>query len=174
MVDTSVRAASSDEDFADARKLFQQYRTQIGEGLCFQDFQYELDHLQEMYTPPGGSLLLGQHGTAAVGCVAHRRVDDMTCEMRRLYVKPPARRLGLGGALAASILESGCALGYCRMILETLPSMQATEAVPFPWFSGRSLVGRNAAGRSDSHGACPSREDRRSIMRCAHRKHSRD
>jgi ribosomal protein S18 acetylase RimI-like enzyme len=63
----------------------------------------------------------------ALGCVALRPLAEGGCEMKRLYIIPAARRLGLGKALVETILSEAARLGYGEMRLDTLHSM--TEAL---------------------------------------------
>ena len=120
-----VQAASRDQ-WAAGRRLIEEYAASLGVDLSFQNIDAELDDLQNEYGPPGGALLLArdEEDVRFVGCVAVRRFSDDACEMKRLYVSPGGRGRGLGRILAEAVIAAARRLGYRRMLLDTLPSMQ--------------------------------------------------
>lgn len=113
----------SPEDVARVRGLFVEYQESLGVDLCFQGFDRELAELPGDYTAPGGCLLAVKDDGEVVACVALRPLDSMTCEMKRLYVRPSHRGLGLGRGLAEAVIAEARRIGYERMRLDTLPSM---------------------------------------------------
>jgi ribosomal protein S18 acetylase RimI-like enzyme len=112
-------ATSADVDRV--RALFREYADGLGVDLAFQDFDSELGD------PLGFHELVLLADGAAAGCVALRRIDQETCEMKRLFVRPEGRRSGLGRALAEAVIAHARARGYERMLLDTLPSMTAAR-----------------------------------------------
>lgn len=125
----AIRPARFPQDLAIVRALFLEYAEGLGFDLCFQDFEAELAALPGKYAAPAGRLLLAWQGAEAVGCVALRPVDADTCEMKRFYVRPPARGRRLGRLLAERICDDARAAGYARICLDTFPAMQAAVAL---------------------------------------------
>ena len=111
--------------------LFREYADWLGIDLSFQGFETELATLPGKYAPPTGELVIARAPDGgALGCVAVRPLGTAAvCEMKRLYVRPVARGLGIGGALVATIMEAAQALGYAEMKLDTLPSMAEALAL---------------------------------------------
>ena len=103
-----------------ARELIVEYARATGVDLSFQHFDDEIASLQTFYE----LLLLARWDGAAAGCVALRRIDGETSEMKRLYVRAPYRGKEIGRALAVRIIDEAGRRGYRRMRLDTLPTMR--------------------------------------------------
>ncbi|HJT68517.1 MAG TPA: GNAT family N-acetyltransferase [Pyrinomonadaceae bacterium] len=116
-----ITQASSKSDIEQARELFQEYEAGLGISLCFQNFAEELANLPGEYAPPRGRLLLAHEFDQLMGCVALRPVGPMTCEMKRLFVRPAYRDRGLGRVLVEAIIEEARKLAYTHLRLDTLP-----------------------------------------------------
>ena len=116
--------ATTLEQVAQIRLLFEEYAEWLGIDLSFQGFSGELEALPGAYAPPDGRLLLAMVNDDAAGCMALRPLEAGICEMKRLFVRPHFRGLGLGRLLSERIVEDARAIGYDRMRLDTLPVMQ--------------------------------------------------
>jgi ribosomal protein S18 acetylase RimI-like enzyme len=124
-----VRAARTAADLAAAKALFLDYAASLGFSLAFQDFESEMAAFPGAYAPPMGAILVAEREDAIVGAVALRDLGEGACEMKRLYLKPAARRGGLGRRLAEAAVAEGRRLGYRRMRLDTMPTMAEALAL---------------------------------------------
>jgi putative acetyltransferase len=89
-------------------------------------FEHELASLPGKYGPPGGRLLLALVDERPAGCVALRKIDAESCEMKRMFVYPEHHGQGVGRALGAAIIEAARNANYRLMRLDT--SIRQTEA----------------------------------------------
>ena len=125
------------------------YDATFAESLAIQDFARELAELPGAYAPPAGRLLLALVDGEPAGCAALKALDAVdVCEMKRLYVRPAFRSLGLGRALVEALIEEARAAGYCAMRLDTLPEMRAAQRLyrslgfyEIPPYSEQSVAG---------------------------------
>lgn len=111
----------------EARGLFREYQAELGVDLSFQDFAAELAGLPGAYASPAGRLLLARDESNVAGCVALRPLGEGSCEMKRLFVRPEYRASGLGRTLVERLIAEARGIGYQRMLLDTLPSMQRAQ-----------------------------------------------
>jgi putative acetyltransferase len=115
-----ILQAETVEDIEQARILFREYESWLAVDLCFQQFEAELAALPGKYAPPEGRLLLAKSGEKLAGCVALRKIDAETCEMKRLFVRQKFRGSGLGRELAERLIAEARKIGYRKMRLDTL------------------------------------------------------
>ncbi len=140
-------------EIAATRMIFQDYAASLDVDLCFQGFDAELQCLPGEYAEPRGALLLALVPTAeaksaqggsslqlvegrsalVAGCCALRPLDtaDYTnaAEMKRLYVRPAFRGLGLGRQLVEAVLDAARGAGYGCVLLDTLDDMESARTL---------------------------------------------
>jgi GNAT superfamily N-acetyltransferase len=110
-------------DLPEVRVMLREYAEWLAVDLSFQDFAREVAGLPGDYARPRGGLLIARSGAEVVGMVAFRRRGETTAEMKRLYVRPAARGLGVGRLLVARIIAAAREAGCQTMVLDTLPVM---------------------------------------------------
>jgi putative acetyltransferase len=122
-----VTHARSADEIEIVRSLMREYQQRLGIDLSFQGFETELAALPGSYAPPSGRLLLAWHEQTAVGCIALQQITPSRAEMKRLYVPPSARGLGVGRKLVTQLLAEARAIGYSEVVLDTLPTMHEAQ-----------------------------------------------
>jgi len=116
--------AETPEHTDEARKIFIEYEEWLGVSLCFQGFEEELNNLPGKYAPPKGRLLFAMNDGEVAGCVAFRPLDEETCEMKRLFVRPAFQGSGLGRELLQKLIAEARTAGYKKMRLDSwIPRM---------------------------------------------------
>jgi putative acetyltransferase len=123
MLVVEIVMARSAEDYALAKELFLEYAGDIGLDLSFQNFDEELAGLTVQYGPSEGGILLLSVEDRPAGCVAVRRFEKDTAELKRMYVRPAYRGQGYGRRLGEEALALARRLGYQAIRLDTLPQM---------------------------------------------------
>ena len=110
--------------------------------------------------PPHGVYLVGWAGDDPVAGGGVRRLAQGVGEVKRMYVRPPARSRGVARALLAALEDAARSLGYACVRLDTGPKQVHAQALyrsagyaevaayndnPFACFWGEKQLGRAAA-----------------------------
>lgn len=91
---------------------------------AIEKFKHEIADLPGDYVPPDGLLLLALESQKPAGCAALKKLNRDICEMKRLYVKPDSRGMGIGKKLSLALIHKAQEAGYSKMRLDTTPSMK--------------------------------------------------
>jgi len=119
------------DDLAAAVGLFRAYAASLDLDLSYQNFEAEMAAMPGKYAPPAGELLLARDAEGKpMGCVGLRPIGPSgCCEMKRLYVAPEGRGIGLGKSLVDAIVEVAERIAYREIKLDTLPSMVGAQSL---------------------------------------------
>jgi GNAT superfamily N-acetyltransferase len=72
-------------------------------------------------SPPGGTFIVGYSDDEPACCGGIKRLDDTTCEIKKMYVVPGLRGRGLARQLLHELERRARALGYAVARLDTGP-----------------------------------------------------
>ena len=86
-----------------------------------------LQRLPSIHARPDGAIFIATLGGKTVGCAMSHRIDQTTCEIKRVYVDDAARGHGLGVSLFQTAMDQARRDGYARMVLDTM--IPLTEAI---------------------------------------------
>lgn len=125
----TIDICETSAQFEMARGLFREYASTLSVDLCFQNFDKELQEIQTQYGRPTGALMLVMRNGRAVGCGAVRKLEGTAGELKRMYLRPESRGLGIGGKLLNKCFEVARNLGYDTLRLDTLPEMTNAQAM---------------------------------------------
>ena len=128
--DITIVQARTSEELAEVRRLFLEYAADLGWDLdSTSRFAREIDDLPGPYAPPDGALLIARIGGEMAGVLGlepvpadvRAPVPGAECfgELKRLYVRPKWRRLGVARALMRHAEAEACARGYEALVLTT-------------------------------------------------------
>jgi len=116
--------ADTGEEYIKAAGLFKEYAFWLNIDLSFQHFDEELQLLQTMYGPPDGGIILCKQDNEFIGCVAIRKIDEQTAELKRMFVREGFQGMGIGKTLLQKAIDLAVAGNYSSIRLDTLNYMQ--------------------------------------------------
>lgn len=122
-----VQEATGSPLFEAARDLILGHAAALGDVPGVARVRADAANLPGPYASPEGALLVATLAGNPAGCVALKKLDDETCEVKRMFVDPAFRRKGVARALMIRLLEAASARGYRRVRLGTLHTMTAAQ-----------------------------------------------
>ena len=105
------------------KELFTEYSHIQGAESCFVSFDKELNDLVGFYL--GGSMLVGYEDEKPIACIAIRKIDDETCEAKRLFIKPEYRGKGYARIILNTMIEKAGELGFKEVTFTTKPAVMS-------------------------------------------------
>jgi len=126
-----MKASGAAERLAEGRELLLEYGrfviAQPGAArFCFASLETEAARLPLSFLEQGGGCLLARAAGEPVGFVAWRAlpaaIEQDAWELKRLWVRPAGRGLGLGRALTQAVLDRAVAAGRKAVYLDTAPA----------------------------------------------------
>jgi len=132
----TISQANSEAEIEAIRELMREYATWAftivpgsNEAPAWEGFDAELASLPGVYAPPAGRLLLAMQDGQPAGCVCLKGYDDVTSELKRLYVRPTFRGQNIGQQLVKMLIEEARQSGYQRIVLDSHISMKKAHAI---------------------------------------------
>ena len=132
MLDMSIELKLAYDYKEEVKELFEEYTNILIESdkefakyLKIQNYDSEVNHLEDKYGLPNGRLYIATVDNKVAGGVALRPLDENSCELKRLYVRPEFRGCHLGNKLVNQIISDAKDIGYHYILLDTLPFLQS-------------------------------------------------
>jgi putative acetyltransferase len=101
--------------------------------VCFEMFGHapakfeDMDEVASQYAAPAGTFLVLMDEERVVGTGAIRRLDEQTCELKRMWFLPAYRGKGFGAKMTEMLFEFASGAGYKRVRLDTIPELAAAN-----------------------------------------------
>jgi DNA-binding MarR family transcriptional regulator/GNAT superfamily N-acetyltransferase len=97
-------------------------------------------HDADLLRAPAGAFIVMRSDQSAIGCGGVQRIDATTGEIKRMWIHPDWRGLGLGGRLLARLEGAAGELGRARVVLDTNESLD--EAISMYQRAGYQSIER--------------------------------
>ena len=132
----TIAQVESPEQIAAVRELLDEYfawtrtiEVDAMDAPTFHGLEAEMASLPGAFAPPFGRLLLATYVGQPAGCVAFKRVDDATCELKRFYVRPMLRGRNIGRELVHRLVDEARSSGYTGIVLDSHISMTSAHHI---------------------------------------------
>lgn len=119
--------ADSEEDLEKCKAIIVEYLDTLGIDLAYMNLQNEFAEMKYMYGGNQGAFFYALDENEVIGCVGVRRFEPQIAELKRLYVKDSYRGYKVGVTLLENALESAKNLGYKKIRLDVIPTLQKAK-----------------------------------------------
>lgn len=113
-----IRPATMEDQPAIRELIFPILRS-YGFEPCLQTTDHDLSDIKRHYLDCGGHFAVLTEDGRMIGTVAITDAGKGVCELRRMYLAPSHRGLGLGKVLLGHAIETTVRMGFRRLVLET-------------------------------------------------------
>jgi ribosomal protein S18 acetylase RimI-like enzyme len=125
------------DHLAAVQDIFQEYLEWASSNILHEynihfDPQAFLEHdmqTLQIFLPPQGNLLLAEAGGVVAGMACMRLIGAQTAEIKRMYVRPDFRRMGLGRRLVQQLINLAVASGNSLLRLDSARFMTSAHAL---------------------------------------------
>jgi len=108
----------------------------------------DLESIEAHYSGNGGFFGVVEEGNRIVATIGLFRVDETTCELRKMYALPNQRGKGLGKKLMEFALTKAREMGFKRVVLETASPLKEAIGL-YKRFGFRNFEPEHMASRCD-------------------------
>ncbi len=126
----SISIGEEAADTEDARQCLAQYFNELAER--FEDgFDPGKGNTttEDEFTPPAGSFVIARLDGTPVGCGALRMIDAGTAEIKRMWVAPSARGLGLASRMLRKLEAVAAGFGAKTVCLDTNRALKEAQSL---------------------------------------------
>ncbi|WP_406873516.1 helix-turn-helix domain-containing GNAT family N-acetyltransferase [Aminobacter sp. P9b] len=126
----SITIGEEAPNSAEARQCLAQYFDELAER-----FEKGFDPArgntttEEEFIPPRGSFVIARLDGRPVGCAALRMIDATTAEIKRMWVAPSARGLGIASRLLLKLEAIAAGLGAKTVCLDTNRALKEAQTL---------------------------------------------
>lgn len=130
MPQVTLRQATSPADMEIVRTLCWEYRDylinfsdELREAISFvyaeADYARLMASLEEKHKRPKGYIVLAELDDKPVGCGMTQALNDDDAEIKRVFVRQEARKLGVASRVSQALVDQARLDGYRRVLLDT-------------------------------------------------------
>lgn len=134
----ALEIAHEPSDGASAAPLLERYYAELAARFPTSFDPGASSVLARDLLPPRGAFLVARMDGCPIACGGLRGLDELTAELKRMWVEPRVRGRGVGRRMLAELESVAARLGYRAVRLDTSSSL--TEAIGLYRSSGYAKI----------------------------------